>query len=288
MLPVKMKIGSEVHKELFCRSFIDSHWAYEPEQLPWPELDELYLERLRRIPFWEEALATELQAGVAVTACAEAQDDPLLRTAIALQAEEESRHARIIGYLIQHYDIEVQEPHIEAVGANPEKAFSHFGYGECLDSFGAFGLFELARQGAYLPTPFFQIFDRVLDEEARHIVFFVNWAAYRQVKRGRGAKILRGASSLWNYGKALRHLLGIIRDANNENESFTTTGAATFVDDLSLSSFLQTCLQENERRMARFDKRLLQPRLLPTIAKIALATGKLISQRRPRKTVGES
>jgi hypothetical protein len=276
-----MKIGSEPHKELFCRSFIDSHWTYEPEQLPWPELDECYLERLRRIPFWEEALKTELEAGVAVAACAELQDDSLLRAAIALQAEEESRHARIISYMIQRYQLAAQEPPIEATGADPERAFIHFGYGECLDSFGAFGLFELARQTAYMPASFFQIFDRVLDEEARHIVFFVNWAAYRQVKRGRGAKVLRGVNSLWNYGKAIRHLLGIIRDANNE--SFTTTGAATFVDDLTLSSFLTACLQENQRRMAKFDKNLLQPRLLPFLAKGAVAGGRLIPRRRPLK-----
>jgi hypothetical protein len=32
-----MKIGSEAHNELFCRSFMESHLEYEPEQLPWPQ-----------------------------------------------------------------------------------------------------------------------------------------------------------------------------------------------------------------------------------------------------------
>ncbi len=59
-----MKLGSEQHKELFCRSFIESHLDYEPEQLPWPELDSVALERLRGIPFWKEALITEREAGL--------------------------------------------------------------------------------------------------------------------------------------------------------------------------------------------------------------------------------
>jgi hypothetical protein len=42
-MEVYMKIGSEAHKELFCRSFMESHQKYEPEQLPWPDLDDASL-----------------------------------------------------------------------------------------------------------------------------------------------------------------------------------------------------------------------------------------------------
>lgn len=40
-----MKIGSETHKELFCRSFMDSYLEYDPDQLPWPYADNITLER---------------------------------------------------------------------------------------------------------------------------------------------------------------------------------------------------------------------------------------------------
>ncbi|NIR32421.1 MAG: ferritin-like domain-containing protein [Gammaproteobacteria bacterium] len=277
-----MKIGSEAHKELYCRTFVESHKAFEPEELPWPELDGVYLERLRSIPFWADALKTEQEAGVMVNACAEAADDSLVREAIALQGYEEARHGRLIEHMIERYDIPIERLPVPEVPADVEQAFIHFGYGECLDSFGAFGLFEIARQAAFLPEPFFRIFDHILQEEARHIVFFVNWVAWRQVRRRRGVKPLRAAHSTWHYGKAVRHLLSVIRDADNRNEGFALGGGTTFMDDLTARQFLSTCIQENHRRMSGFDARLLQPRLLPALARTALAGLKLIPQRKSR------
>jgi hypothetical protein len=78
-----MKLGSEQHKELFCRSFINSHLKYEPEQLPWPELDGLALERLQAIPFWKEALYTERKAGEMVSTFAKEVSDATIQDAIA-------------------------------------------------------------------------------------------------------------------------------------------------------------------------------------------------------------
>jgi hypothetical protein len=170
-----MKIGSEVHKELFCRSFMESYQEYEPEQLPWPQLDSVTLDRLKAIPFWEKAFDTERGAGVLVSAYAEMVDDPVLKEAIALQGREEGRHARLIKTLIDRYGIEIRErPRIE-LSDNIEEAFMDFGFAECLDSFFAFGLFGIAREAGFFPEQFFTIFDPILDEEARHIVFFVNW-----------------------------------------------------------------------------------------------------------------
>jgi len=59
-----VRIGSEEHKELFCGTFIKSHLAYEPRELPWPELDDVSLARLRAIPIWSIALQVELNAGL--------------------------------------------------------------------------------------------------------------------------------------------------------------------------------------------------------------------------------
>ena len=37
----------------------------------------------------------------------------------------------------------------------------------------------------------FAIFDRLMYEETRHIVFFVNWMAYRQMQKQRGNIVWR-------------------------------------------------------------------------------------------------
>lgn len=276
-----MKIGSEAHKELFCRSLMESHQHYEPEKLNWPELDSPNLERLRQIPFWEEALNTELEAKAKVDAyTAMVSDDPLVREAIALQGYEEARHGRLFQFMIQHYGIETSGRLPAKVPTNVEQAFISFGYNECVDSFLGFGLFKITRQSGFLPEPLFAIFDLLLQEEARHIVFFVNWVAYLQVSRGLGAPAFRALHSLWHYGKAIQGLLKLVsRSAERSGNDFSATDASIFIDDFSIEMLLSICLQENVRRMSSFDDRLLQPRLLPALSQVALSSLKLLPKR---------
>ncbi|MBV9389558.1 MAG: ferritin-like domain-containing protein [Chroococcidiopsidaceae cyanobacterium CP_BM_ER_R8_30] len=277
-----MKIGSEAHKELFCSDFIGSYKKYEPEQLPWPDLDKTDIERLRSIPFWEEALNTEQRAGSKVIAYAKIITDPLLREAIALQGIEEERHARLFQFMIQHYGIEISESSPAELPENIEQAFIDFGYGECLDAFLGFGLFKIARQSGFLPESMFRIFDLLLHEELRHIVFFVNWVAYMQASRGRGARIFRAAHSLLYYGRAAQRLLDTVsHSADSKGKDFSATEASVFLDGFSLEMLLTECLQENARRMSCFDRRLLQPRLLPILAQITLSGLKLLPKRQP-------
>jgi hypothetical protein len=48
-----MRPGSNAQEELFCRSFIQAHVRYEPENLPRPELSEKDLVMLRALPVWD-------------------------------------------------------------------------------------------------------------------------------------------------------------------------------------------------------------------------------------------
>jgi hypothetical protein len=271
-----MKLGSEQHKQLFCRSFIDTHIEYQPENLPWPVLDEIYLNRLKSIPFWREALTIEQDAGKMVTSFAETIDDPLIKEAIALQGREEQRHAKLIQYLINHYQIDIKAPPQTELPKNIKQEFIKFGFGECLDSFFAFGMFGIAKQSHYLPEPFFTIFDPILDEEARHIVFFVNWITYQQIQSGRGFPLLRGVNTFLSYLGAISNLVNSFGDVDLSGDSkdddvnpFTASSATHFMEDLTPKLFFFTCLRENQKRMARFDSNLLQPRLFPRLSQIA-------------------
>jgi hypothetical protein len=274
-----MKIGSEAHKQLFCSTFLAGHRKYEPHDLPWPQLDGDTLALLRGIPFWAHALEAESDAGPMLYACAEAASDPLLREALGQQAYEETRHARIIRHLIERYEIEVDEIPV-TLPSDVESAFVDFGFEECLDSFGAFGLFALAREAKLVPEQLFEIFGNVMQEEAHHIVFFINWFAYRETQRGIHARALRLPRSLWHYAKALYKLSDLVRDDDaEEGADFIATGAAAFVEDLTPGLVLASCLRENQRRLAGFDRQLLLPTLVPRLARLALAGIRLLPER---------
>ena len=273
----RMQIGSEAHKELFCRSFIMTHREYDPEKLPWPRLDGPTLERLQGLPFWGEAITTEMEAGAKIRAYAAEVRDPLLREAIALQAAEELRHATLIETLIARYDIRATERRAARLPTNPEQDFVDIGYGECIDSFFAFGLFEVARQSGFFPKLLLDVVEPIVDEEARHIVFFVNWEAYHQSQRGRGLKILRATRALRHYSRAIRLRLGAFHSA--EGAGFTASGSNSIAVNLTAETFLSICLRENAQRLAGFDRKLLRPWLVPTMASLALRSLRLFRRR---------
>jgi len=275
-------IGTPAHRDLFCRHFKQTHQHYVPAELPWPQLDEVALQRLRGVPFWQEVLHTELRAGAIVKAFSETIDDPVVREAIELQGFEEARHAELIRVMIQRYGIEVTEKVLDPLPADIETAFKDFGFGECMDSFLGFGAFKIAREDGFLPEAMFEIFDALMYEETRHIVFFVNWMAYRHIQQGRGAGWRRGAASLRFYSRALRRMLRTARSATraSDGKEFVATEASSFLKDFTVRRFLEECCAENVRRMSVFDEALLRPTLLPRLADMALASLRLWSGKR--------
>jgi hypothetical protein len=266
-----MKIGSDAHRDLFCRDFITSHIRFDPETLPWPELDGDALGRVRAVPFWPEVLHTERRAGAIVRAFARTIDDLVVREAVDLQGLEEERHAGLLRAMIRRYGIDAAEQPLETIPADVDTAFKDFGFGECLDSFLGFGVFKIARQSGFLPESLFAIFDTLMFEETRHIVFFINWMAWREARAGRAWR--RWLTSLRFYRRALGRLIGTVRRGKSANDGrdFSATQAGVFLDGFTFRRFLEDCYAENRRRMAEFDGALLRPRLLPDLAGAALA-----------------
>jgi hypothetical protein len=278
-----IKVGSDAHKELFCRQFTETHELFDPATLPWPDLDDAQLGRLRSVPFWQEVYHTERRAGAIVAAFTPMVQDELVREAVALQGLEETRHAELIRVMINRYGLNATEQPLETLPANLETAFIDFGFGECMDSFLGFGAFKTARQSEFLPEAMFQIFDVLMYEETRHIVFFINYMAWREVQRGFGAAPLRAMTSAWYYARALSRLVGMIRRGKdaNDGQDFAITEASMFLEGFSFRGFVEDCYRENARRMSVFDPALLQPRLLPAIADMAVAGLRLWERRRP-------
>ena len=94
-----------------------------------------------------------------------------------------------------HYGDAPERP-MEDISDNIERRFKDFGFGECMDSFLGFGVFKIAMQNQFLPKEMFSIFETLMYEETRHIVFFVNWMAYHQARRG----FFETEASGWRFG----------------------------------------------------------------------------------------
>lgn len=270
-------IGSDAHKELFCREFIDSHDPYDPSETRWPALEAKDVERLRGMPFWDEAISTETDVAVKVEALVQLQSDPLLREAIALQGFEEKRHAQLLREMLRHY--EIAEPAVtpQCQHPDPEWSFLRVGYGECFDSFFAFGLFTLARDTRMFPKPLLEVLEPIVQEEARHILFFVNWVAYCRARRPwyrRPAYSARCAAAMaiqvWTR---VRTAITAVRGGGDDGDRDDFMLGVQDSLDIAASpgSIVRTCLRENSRRLQAYDQRLLRPRFVPTLASILAA-----------------
>ncbi len=261
------RIGSEAHKVLFCRMFLDSYDPYKPAVIQWPELEPEALARLTGLPFWDIAVSTEESASRRMEALAAIAEDPLIRQAVALNAFEERRHKDVLGHMIRFYGIKLgpEEPYVAPT--SPLWGFLRTGYGECFDSFFAFGLFALAKKSGFFPPALVEVFEPVIQEEARHNLFFVNWIAYETRRRNWLQRIpfrIKCFAALlcqaWARAKIARRT-----DSNN----FTANSGGAMGLDISPRSFFALCAEENERRLAPFDARLLRPRMMPALVAFA-------------------
>ncbi len=278
--------GSQAHKDLFCRHFIDTHLTFDARTLPWPELDKRTIERLHAIPFWSVAVAAERNAGKMVTLYAQTIDDPLIREALAVQGVEETRHAMILSEMLARYDVPVVEkPPVPA--SDRERAFLDFGYEECIDAFFGFGIFGLARAIQLFIPELTNIFEIVLREEARHVTFFVNWIEYERIRRGRGASPFVAVSTALGYLRAVKRIVTTFapgaKDAPKvDGVGFGAEGVFAIVDGITWRDFLRSCVAENDKYMLDMPAGLSTPTVLPAIAKLILKLPSLPSPR-PRK-----
>jgi hypothetical protein len=251
--------------------FVETHVPFQPEEIVWPDMDAESLAMLKGLPIWDEAVRTESATAVKVQTLGQRESDPVLAEAISLQGYEEGRHAAVLKLLTRHYGIEVKPFDETPPPKNPTWTFLRTGYGECLDSFFAFGLFEIGRRSQIFPPEFLAIFDQVMQEEARHILFLVNWAAYL---RAQAPWLARPAFDLRRAWKIAGLLVEHARTASSVGSGSPQSGFSMkshgAFGDFSARSFLELCLAENERRLAAYDPRLLRPGLTPPAVRLAL------------------
>ena len=272
--PGPIAVGSEAHKAAFCRMLLDTHNPYKPSIIDWPALDDAARERLVNLSIWDIAVQTEGKARLRVLSYARRIDDRLLQQAVELDGFEEGRHKEVLSNLVQAYGIRLLPEPEYRPPRDPEWAFMVTGYSECIDSFFAFGLFALAKRSGFFPAALVDTFEPVMQEEGRHILFFVNWVAWhkRKLPLWRRASFMAKVVAVWLF--LIWERIGIVRGvrgdsgstATRQDNNFTLTGGkAVGAVDLSVAGLIDVCLEENDRRLAGYDPRLVRPNFIPRL-----------------------
>ena len=269
----RVRIGSEAHKRLFCRMLLETHNPYKPAVIDWPRLSPEALHRVTSLPIWDIAVQTEGRASIRVKTYAATVNDPLLREALEMDGGEEARHKVVLSKLVEAYGIQLAPEPEYLAPKDAEWAWMVTGYSECIDSFFAFGLFEVAKRSGYFPPELVETFEPVMQEEGRHILFFVNWAAWyrNNLPWWRKPLFLFRTLAVWAF--LIWERIGIARGIDGAGEAqdanFAMTGSGAVGVDLKPRELIELCLAENERRMAGYDQRLLRPLAVPRLARLA-------------------
>lgn len=273
--------GSTEHKRAIAQMFRDTFNPYKPSVIDWPKLDPETLHRVTSLPIWDIAVQTEGKARLRMAAYARLVQDPDIKDAISRNAWEENRHKEVLSKMVAAYNIPMapEPPYIEP--KDVEWAYLVTGFSECVDSFFAFGLFELAKRSGFFPPELIDTFEPVMQEECRHILLFANWLAwYRAVMPWYRRPFFE--LKVWAVWAFLGYeRLSLAKDVDDKGEvhtqdnNFTVTGAKDIASvQLSLPDFMDLCLEEDDRRFAGYDKRLLRPTTAPAIARVIRDVGR--------------
>lgn len=275
----RVKLGTPAHLMLMSRTLLDTHDPYRPALIDWPKLDDVTRNRIVSLPIWDIAVATEGRAGMNVKTFAEYVGDPLLKAAVEMNGFEESRHKLVLSDMVRAYGIELAPEPDYVRPKDPEFAFMRTGYSECIDSFFGFGLFKIAKDSGFFPPELVDTFEPVMHEEGRHILFFVNWVAWwrRNMPWYRRPWFELKVIAVWFalIWERIDIAKGMGDNTKAQENNFTLNGSKELGVEVSFPELARICIAENDRRLAPYDKRLIRPRFVPAMMRLALRfTGK--------------
>ncbi len=271
-VPGKIKPGADAHYEMLTRLLIETYNPYKPAVLNWPKLEPEALARITSLPIWDIAVSTEIKASMRITAFANTVKDAKLRDALLHMAGEEARHRDVLSRLVAAYDIPMKPEETYELPKDPEWGFMITGYSECVDSFFAYGLFEMAKRSGFFPAELVETFEPVVQEEGRHILFFTNWIAWYRATMPwwRRPYFALKTAAVWAY--LIYERIGMAKDVDGlegGDANFTVNGTKALADEMDPAKLIDICLEEDKRRMAGYDERLIRPTTMPKLARFA-------------------
>jgi hypothetical protein len=132
----------------------------------------------------------------------------------------------------------------------------------------------LAKESGFFPVELVDTFEPVMREEGRHILFFVNWAAWwrRNMPWWRRPWFELKVMAVWLF--LIWERIGIAGKMENsdkaQDNNFTLNGSKELGVEVTFPELARLCLEENDRRLAPYDPRLIRPVFVPNMIRLAL------------------
>jgi hypothetical protein len=267
-----IKPGADAHFEMLTQLLKATYNPYKPAVLNWPKLEPETLARITSLPIWDIAVQTEIKAAMRIEAFAKTVKSPKLRDALNHMAAEEARHKDVLSRLVAAYDIPLLPEEDYQLPNDAEWGFMVTGYSECVDSFFAYGLFEMAKRSGYFPPELVETFEPVVQEEGRHILFFSNWMAWHRATMPWWRRPYFELKVAAVYAFLIWERIGIARGVDGLEKgdaNFTVNGSKALADEMDPGLLIDICLEEDKKRMAGYDERLVRPTTMPRLARLA-------------------
>lgn len=258
-----MQLGSYEHQKLFCHALTDHHVKYNLDQIPWPQLADDQLQRLREIPFWAEVLQQKRQMALIVGALAAQTKPTRLKGAILLLSQETERQVKLLEQMMSFYQIPQTSIPARPLPGELTPVLQDLAFDQYLSAYILWGWFAIAREQQYLPEALLEVWEPILDEDARHSIFFTNWTAGQQFSLSNNWRRLR---AIWGRGLQFLGLFDRFgRQIEDATLPKTASTADVFMGQLTAARLLQYCLDAHEQRLGEVKPPLVKPKLAPEL-----------------------
>ena len=130
----------------------------------------------------------------------------------------------------------------------------------------------MAKQSGYFPPELVDTFEPVIQEEGRHILFFMNWVDWHRRTMPLWRRPWFFLKTLGVWGFLIWERIGLASDVSGgpkQDANFTVNGASSVGEDIDTATLMDLCLTENDRRMDGYDTRLKRPETVPTLVRFA-------------------
>ncbi|MEM9136750.1 MAG: hypothetical protein AAGB01_05320 [Cyanobacteria bacterium P01_F01_bin.42] len=217
-------------------------------------------QRLTELELWPWLYTELLRSGRIARGFAQSIRGTLVQEAIAQISEDNLDLALSVKKFCEENQLEAALPQVEGAIASGETDFRRVARQNNLMCFLACGLYELALKEDYLQSDVMNCWNQILDVQASHALFVVNWLSYESQAKQKPEYELAGLFALWELRSQWLPLFNKLnRSEYNDNLPDNPGAVDYFLGRQTFTTLLDMSEAGYRRRLESFDPQLIRP-----------------------------